>query len=275
MTVIAAEPERYAVYYSDELPSAALADYDLVIMDSDYHPPLYPLKKRGVTTLGYISLGEVEKHRSWYDAVKAEGILLQENKYWPDSYYVDMRTDLWQKRVINELIPAILAEGFDGVFFDTLDNPAELEDTEPETYKGMKDGAVRLVKAIRKAFPGVPLMMNRGYALLPQVSEDIDMVMAECLYSDYDFENKTYSKVDEDIHTYDLDQISRARARTPSLKIYSLDYWPTDDTETIARIYDYQRSHGFIPYVSTIALDKLVPEPKTKSHNKNNGSMVQ
>lgn len=34
-----AAPERWAVYYTDALPAEAFAAYDLLVFDSDNHPP--------------------------------------------------------------------------------------------------------------------------------------------------------------------------------------------------------------------------------------------
>ena len=80
---------KFAVYHSDKEHSAAFESFDLLILDSEYHPDLTTLADRGKTLLGYLSLGEVEKIRSYYGGARKEGILLQENPYWEGSYYVE------------------------------------------------------------------------------------------------------------------------------------------------------------------------------------------
>ena len=259
----AAEPRApWAVYYSDALPYEAFEAYDLLVLDSDHHPPLSPLTQQGKLLLGYISLGEAEQERHYFEHVKAEGILLQENTYWKGSYFVDVRDPRWTKRILEDLIPAILHKGFDGIFLDTLDNPAELERQDPKKYKGMTKAAERLVHAIRRHYPTIPIMMNRGYEILPKVARHITMVMAESLYTDYNFEKKTYDYAPEEFYTQQRDMLKEMQDLYPELQIYALDYWNPEDTETIKKIYATQRKNGFAPYVATIELNKLVPEPE-------------
>ena len=252
---------KYAVYYSDTEDIEAFEPYDLLVFDSQYHPPLDQLNEDGKTLLGYISLGEVEKHRRYYRDVRKEGILLQENKFWKGSYFVDVRSYKWKNRVIKDLIPAILAKGFDGIFLDTLDNPGELERIDPIEYSGMVRAAVLLVKEIRQHFPDITIMMNRGYELLPYVSSYIDMEMGESIYADYNFDTKSNELVDEKLYNYQVEKLKMAQIINEDLKIVTLDYWDISDSDGVAKIYEEQRKNGFSPYVATIDLDVLVAEP--------------
>jgi len=63
--------ERYCVYYNDEAPIEAFSPYDLIVLDSTYHPKLEGLIEQKKTLLGYISLGEVEGERDYFEQVKA------------------------------------------------------------------------------------------------------------------------------------------------------------------------------------------------------------
>lgn len=254
--------ERYCVYYSDKAPVEAFASYDLIVLDSDHHPYLEGFIQQKKEILGYISLGEVESERSYFDEVKEQGILLQENEYWPGSFYVEVRDPRWAKRVIEDLIPQILFQHFDGLFLDTLDNPGDLERKDPEKYKGMVEAAAQLVNLIRQHYPNIKIMMNRGYELLPEVGGTIDMVMGESVYADYDFENKTYQFVPEDLYQTQVKILKDAQSMNPDLKVYTLDYWDPADSKVIKDIYQKQRENGFIPYVATVDLHKIVPEPR-------------
>src|SRR3546814_9677143 len=75
---------------------------------------------------------------------------------------------------------------------DTLDNAEALERQDAERNKGMVAGAARLVQAIRARFPDMAIMMNRGYALLPQVAGRIDIVLAEAMASRWHFAEGRY-----------------------------------------------------------------------------------
>lgn len=254
--------ERYCVYYNDEAPIEAFSPYDLIVLDSTYHPKLEGLIEQKKTLLGYISLGEVESERDYFEQVKAEGILLTENENWEGSFYVDMRDPKWTKRVIEELIPGILFQRFDGLFLDTLDNAGVMERSNPEKNKGMVQAAAKLVKTIRNHYPTIKIMMNRGYELLPIVGGDIDMVMGESIYTDYNFDKNIYEYVPEDLYLQQVESLQNAQSKFPHLKIYTLDYWKPNEPEVIKAIYQKERDNGFIPYVATVDLHKIIPEPR-------------
>ncbi|MBM3549004.1 MAG: endo alpha-1,4 polygalactosaminidase [Alphaproteobacteria bacterium] len=255
-------PMPWAVYYANDLPPNAFYGYDFLVFEAEAHPPLEPLIDRGKKVVGYISLGEVEQFRSYFAEVKAEGILRQENENWKGSFFVDVRDPRWTKRVVEELVPDILRRGFQGIFMDTLDNPPHLERTDPKANAGMTEAAARLVCTLRRNFPGMIIVLNRGYELLPSVERDIDMVLGESVYADYDFAEKKYGRVDEPTYRQQVEILQAAARRQPKLKILTLDYWDPNDPKGIADIYRVQAANGFSPYVATVELDELIPRPK-------------
>ncbi len=253
---------RWLAYYSDKASPQDFGAYSLVVLDGDHRPELEPLAERGKTLLGYLSLGEAEEYRYHFQEVADQGLLLAENPHWKGNHGIDIRRRVWTEKVIYELIPGLLHQGFDGVFLDTLDTPLHMERTEPERYRGMAEAAVRLVKTIRKHYPGIKIMLNRAYEILPRVAGDIDIVLGESVYADYDFENKTYKRVPQALYERQLGYLKDAMKRNPSLEVYTLDYWEPQDQEGIAAIYRVQRANGFKPYVATVALDEIIPEPR-------------
>ncbi len=252
----------WVAYYSDAAPPEAFSAYRIVVLDSHSHPPLVPLSDRGKTLLAYLSLGEVEEHRPYFPAVKAEGILLHENRAWRGSYFVDLRDPRWTARVIEQLIPDVLHRGFDGLFLDTLDDAADLERSDPARYRGMTAAATRLVRTIRLHYPTIKIMMNRAYEILPDVEEYIDIELGESIFADYDFETKRYRLVKRAIYREQVRLLKAAQERRPDLEVFTLDYWDPADTAGVARIYREQRANGFEPYVATLELDRIVREPR-------------
>jgi uncharacterized protein (TIGR01370 family) len=210
--------------------------------------------------LGYLSLCEVSNNRSYFADVQAEGLLLGESPTWRGSHYIDVRDPRWSRRVIEDLIPRLLRRGFTGIFLDTLDDAAFLE--RQPGRRGMRAAAIRMVKAIRRHYPDLTLMMNRGYDLLPAVERDIDAVLAESLYGTYDFASKQYRRVAPEDSAAQVTLLNAARARRPGLTLYALDYWDPSDAAGIAQLYEAARASGFVAYVATIELDRLVPEPR-------------
>jgi len=251
---------RWVCIYTDKVDPAALLDYSVIVLDSTYHPPLAPLAGR--TVLGYASLGEVENWRPWFGQVKDAGILLDENRSWPGSFFVDVRSRVWQDIVLDTIVPGVMAQGFNGVFFDTLDNPVHLENTEPTRFVGMTRAAASLVEAIRLRHPQAKLMLNRAYPLLPMIGGAIDYALGESVYADWDFEAKVYKLVEHATYQEQVRLLQAARRQFANLQVMTLDYWNPADLAGLRRIYRAQRANGFSPYVATVELDRLVPEPK-------------
>jgi len=256
-----AKDKKFVVYYSNKEARNQLKNYDVIVLDSKNHPPFEKLVGNKKTILAYLSLGEVEEYRSYFLEVKNQNILLFENKHWPGSYYIDVRDSRWAKRIIEDVIVDIFKEPFDGLFLDTLDNVAHLERINPKKYAGMTKAGANLVKAIRLHYPDIKIMMNRGYELLPYLSGVIDMELAESFYSDYNFDKKTYQLVEKELYESQLKILNEAKKNDPNLEIYTLDYWYPEDKKMLKNIYQKQRQSGFIPYVSTIDLQKIIAEP--------------
>ena len=257
-----AQKTRWVVYYSDRASPQEFSEYSLIVLESQSYSRLRPLTDLGKPLLGYLSLGEVEAYRPYFEEVKAEKILLQENANWKGSYFVDLRDPRWTRRVVEQLIPGILRRGFDGLFLDTLDNAAYLERENPTRYRGMTAAAARLVRTIRLHYPTIKIMMNRAYEILPEVERQIDMELGESVLADYDAKTKTYRRVPEELYREQVRLLQAARKRRPELKVFTLDYWDPSDTVGIARIYREQRANGFEPYVATVELDRIVKEPQ-------------
>ncbi len=255
------EHSRFVVYYADQAEPAAFEPYSLVVLDSATHPDLVPLRASGKILLGYLSLGEIAVYRPDYAVAEAAGVLLDRNPRWPDSSLVDLRRPEWTRLLTHRRIPAILASGFDGLFLDTLDNAAYLEQRDPSRFAGMTAAAIALVREIRRLYPDTLLMMNRAFELLPVLETEIDLVLGESVLTDYDFETKRYSRVDDETYRAAVELLLAAKRRRPTLGILTLDYWDPKDRRGVEDIYRAQRANGFAPYVATIALDEIVREP--------------
>jgi len=253
--------ERWLVYYSNKEPVTAFRPYSQLIFDNRYHPPLPPLLKMGKRIAGYLSIGEASPDYTYFGALKAEGLLMRPSPTWEGNSYIDIRKPQWRSRLLEEIIPGILAAGFDGLFLDTLDSPLYMEETEAAVYGGMSAAAAGIIKAIREAHPRVTLIMNRAYRLLDAVSATIDVVLGESVFGTYDFSEKKYRLVDDAGYRRQVQMLQEAVRRRPALRVYTLDYCEPSDRDGIARIYREERANGFSPYVCSIDLTQVVPEP--------------
>jgi uncharacterized protein (TIGR01370 family) len=248
------------VFYGSE-GHDRICQYDLAVLDSNINAELRQEPNKTTVLLSYLSLGEVHNGRDYFEELGSRSLFLGTNPNWPDAHFVDMRLDVWHERLVSSIVPSILARGFDGLLFDTLDNAEALEQQDPIRYAGMVEGAARTVRAIRDGFPGIPIMINRGYAVLPRIAGQFDMLLGESVRTTFDFGSSGYRNVASDGYQWQLARMREARERDTRLRLYSLDYWDPEDQPGVARIYAAQRANGFVPYVATPDLTKIIAEP--------------
>jgi len=254
---------RWGVDYSATSDPVVARDFDLLVLEPDHSRSIAPLRGPGSRLLGYISLGEIERSRPFVDQLDRAEALRAPNPNWPDARLVDLRHPAWRSLVLDQLIPAILAKGYDGIFMDTLDNAEAMEQADPSRNGGMVAAAVDVVRAIRARFPGITIMMNRGYALLPQSAKFVDLVLGEAMATRWNFKTSRYEFTSPEDWTWQADRLRGAKRANPALELATLDYWEPTDEATVTRLYARERAAGFQPYVATLALDRLIPEPQS------------
>lgn len=258
---VESRPWRWGIDYGSDTNPELARRYDLLVLEPDHARPIAPLRGAHSILLGYISLGEVEKSRGYFPTLLAKGALRQANPNWPDARMADLRHPAWRDVLLNTAIPAILERGYDGIFIDTTDNAEAMERADPIGNKDMVDAAAELILAIRYRFPAIPIMLNRGYAVLPRVAGAVTYVLAEAMASRWNFTRQAYERLSDDDWAWQAVRVRNAQSANPALHVMTLDYWDPKDVATVAGFYARERAAGFLPYVSTVALDRLLGEP--------------
>ncbi|MCE7796312.1 endo alpha-1,4 polygalactosaminidase [Sphingobium sufflavum] len=252
---------RWAVDYGARSDPALARQYDILVLEPDHARPIEPLRGPGSILLGYVSLGEVEKSRPYFADLLKKGALTEPNPNWPDARMADLRHPAWRETLLGTVIPDILALGYNGIFIDTTDNAEAMEHADPVRKKGMVDAAAALILAIRDRFPAIRIMLNRGYAALPRVVPAIDYLLGEAMASRWNFAKSRYELLSDDDWNWQATRLRDARAANPALLVMTLDYWEPQDVRQVGALYTRERAAGFLPYVSILALDRLVAEP--------------
>jgi len=124
----------------------------------------------------------------------------------------------------------------------------------------MIEAAADLARTIKRSMPQAPIMVNRGYAVLPSMVGSFDMLLGESVRTTFSGEN-TFRRVSDSDFNWQRDRMKEAKVRDPRIKLFSLDYWDPNDRAGVAEIHIEERRHGFIPYVSTPDLTRIVPPP--------------
>ena len=252
---------RWGVDYGAATDPVLARACALLVLEPHHARPIAPLRGPGSTLLGYVSFGEVERSRPYFAGLEKAGALRAANPNWPDARLADLRHPAWRAAVLDRLVPAILALGYDGIFIDTMDNAEAMERQDPVANRGMVAAGVSLIAAVRARFPKIRIMLNRGYALLPEVAPKIDYLLGEAMASRWSFTAKRYELLSDSDWAWQAGRLRAAQARNPALTLTTLDYWNPADTKQVAALYARERAAGFSPSVATLALDRLMPEP--------------
>lgn len=250
---------RWAIYYGATLPASTFRELDLVVFDRRHHPDFAELKGK-LPVLAYVSMGEVYDDVPEKLALLKDDALLYRNVRW-GSHAVDLASKTWQKQLLVYVADAE-AQGFDGIMLDTLDSPLFWAGQQsPERLAVMEQEAISLIKTIRKEHPKLKIMVNRAFSILPSIAGEIDFVLAESLLgqtSDSTGHSFTFSS---ESSLQLVRKLQALQEHSPHLRIFTIDYWKTDDIKGLETIYGLQRSYGFIPYVTTSELRDYTPEP--------------
>lgn len=262
-TTQADEPEKWVVYYDGSLPFEDFLDYDVIAFDTDYYPAFEEKRREGQVILGYLSTTEGETYRPYYKDIEALDVFIGKSDLWENHLIIDIREKSWRDYFIHTLIPTkIIDQGFDGIMLDTIDTVLYLEEQYPQKFSGMKQAAVRFIAEMRLAHPKLKLMINRGIQISKWTAPYVDYLLAESVRVDYDFDTHKPGFFPKMVYQEYVEAIKAAQKANPALKVVSLDYWTMSEEDPIKAIYAEQRSHGFIPYVTTVDLKKHHPEPK-------------
>ncbi len=258
-------PERWTVFYGVEAPPELLHGHDIVVLDPGYRGDLGAVRSKGAKVLAYLSLGELNRQRETFGAAERAGVLVRENPNWPGAFVVDLRHPAWTAIAVQEMALPLQARGFDGLFLDTLDSALALEREAPDNYRGMRQAAVALVTHLRARWPDSVLMVNGALELTGELREVTAAFAIESTFTTWDFQAKQARLLRPDERAASLKRQQAARAANLALRLYTLDYWDVEDRAGVRAIYAAQRQAGFVPYVATIALDRVVPEPAQPS----------
>lgn len=123
---------KYKVYLSTKVNPSSLPTVEknsciIVIEPDDYTAAqVKAIKAKGYKVLGYLSVGTIEKGRSWYAKYKKYG--LKRLKDWPDEVYADVRKTNWRIFLVTRA-KKIKKFGYDGWWCDNIDVYSEYKST--------------------------------------------------------------------------------------------------------------------------------------------------
>lgn len=248
----ATQPVLGSLYinYSERVDSRALAVCSTNIIHSDAKTSLDDAHRAGCEVLAYLSGVEVAADAPYRKRFARDRIpVLAANKIWK-SDLADVSSPLWAD-LLGDLADEAAAKGFDGFFLDTLDSVDMLAEKHPARAAEFRAGLVAAIREIRRRHPDKKIVVNRGFSILDDIRPLISGVLAESLYQGYFFDKKAYGAVSEKDTEWLLEKLRKAEG----LPVYVVDYVDPANGELAMATADRIRTAGFIPYVTTPALD--------------------
>ncbi|MEC4675207.1 MAG: bifunctional glycoside hydrolase 114/ polysaccharide deacetylase family protein, partial [Nitrospirota bacterium] len=242
-----------AFYYGAHAPIDELKAFDIVVVDPDQglDPSVY--RTANSELFAYVSVGELQSYRSYASAVPGQWVL-GENKAW-GSRIIDLSLSEWPKFFVTRIIGPLWNQGYRGFFLDTLDSYQLVANT-PEDLQKQTQGLIAVIRAIKKAYPEAKLIFNRGFEIIPRVSEHVYAVAVESLFQGWNQTDKRYVEVPEKDRQWLLGQLGTLR-NTYHLPIIIIDYLPPKDREGARTLAKKIQDLGMIPWISTPEMNVL------------------
>ncbi len=238
-----------AFYYGKTLPGALRA-HDIVVVEADHgHAP----DALGADTVlfAYVSVGEVHPQRSYAAALPAR-LKRHDNPDW-GAAVIDVSQPEWGDHLVEKVLAPLWQRGYRGFFLDTLDSYRLLKDVDPVRAQ---QGLVRLIRTLAERFPGIRLILNRGFELLPEVHSYVFAVAAESLHRGWNAGRSRYVRVPDADRTWLQARFDEVRQRY-GLPVIAIDYLPAGALDEARALARRMLAEDVIPWIAEPSLDTL------------------
>jgi polysaccharide biosynthesis protein PelA len=241
-----------AFFYGSPFPRE-LRIYDAVIVEADHVDFAVVPDSLKNKLYAYTSLGEVGPDKSYAGNIPVAA-KVSRNPAWT-SDVMDQASPAWREFYLDKIIAPLWKRGFRGVFVDTLDS-YQLAATLPEARAAQEAGMVETLRQMRSRFPGMRIILNRGFEILPQVHDWVTAVAAESLFQGWDNFTHTFISITEPNRLWLLGQLNQI-TKNYHLPVIVIDYIAPQDRQLAREIAQKIRIAGFVPWVSNPELNMI------------------
>ena len=251
MMTAQATPSSAAFYYGPDIPWGELSAFDIPVVEpaQSQSPPADKVAQ----FYAYASIGEVLPSRDYAAGVQPEWVL-GENPDW-GTRVLDLSNPALRAYLLDSLLAPLHEQGYRGFFLDTLDSYQLAAATDAQR-EAQRRGLETLIKQAAERFPGMRLVLNRGFELLPEIHQHVDAVAAESLFQRWLPGEERYQAVPESDRQWLLDRFQEVRDDY-GIATIAIDYAPPGDRQRARELARKIEAEGVIPWVSNPALDML------------------
>ena len=248
----AMKPPSTAFFYGSPMPVLALSKFERVVVEAENVKDLAGLRVEGADVFAYVSVGEAEGWRATSSALPQE-LFMGQNVAW-HSRIADLTQPGWRDYLIEQRMARLWGEGYRAFFLDTLDS-YQIALKDPQAQDAQAKALVEIIRAMHRRFPGVQLLFNRGFAVLPEAGPLAAGLVAESLFQRWNPMAQAYERVSDEDHDWLLARLKQARSRR--LPITVIDYVPADQPELARETARKIAALGFAAWVATPGLDMI------------------
>jgi len=252
-----ASAQSTALYYGTDVPEELARAYDRLVVAPEAVLDPRPLERDGATIYGYVSVGQrPSAERSSYP----ESTVLGVDTAW-STIVMDVRDATYRDELVARVFAPLVDAGYRHFFLDTLDAPVAFLTTRRDRDAHW-DAIVTLVETLTARFPGVKLLVNRGFEALDRIATHVEGVVAESLFDRWNARSQRYEPVPESDRRWLVDQLVAVRSRH-HLPITVVDYRPPHEREEARATARRIHSLGFGAWVTDAAIGSVgvgVPE---------------
>ena len=241
-----------AFYYGPNPPVNALAQFDRLVLEPENIKPaeLTQLKRSGAIAYSYLSVGEVGEHRNWYDRIPQDAVT-GTNGDW-NSKLMNLSDPAWQ-RFLLQRAAELQRRGYEGLFLDTMDSYQLFVKSDAERKK-QEAALANLVYRIKRKYPQLSIITNRGFEVIDRIGQYIDGVAAESLYAGWNNGLQTYTEVPETDRQWLQQKFETIRQKF-SIDTIAIEYLPANKRSEARNIAAKIADDGSIPWIANPALD--------------------
>ncbi len=240
-----------ACYSENENYVTNLASHlDLIVLQTRFSDPEFvSLLSEKTLVAGYVSVLEFDGEKTDFEKYGLKDAVIGNNGNW-NSPIMDINNKNYRRYVLDQ-VRGVFDTGAQGVFLDTIDDV--------ENYPQLKNGTIKFVKMLHEEFPDKFFIMNRGFAVLDDVVNDVQGVLFEDFGTYYNFDKKRY----EIFSKKDLDWINKTAIKLREyqdqgkIRVFASGYAPSEFSPLVLFSEQLAKRYGFVFYASDIQIESV------------------
>ncbi|AVS61103.1 hypothetical protein C8241_04685 [Paracidovorax avenae] len=233
-----------ALHYGPSAPLSELKVFDIVVVEPDHGYDPQAFAKTGSALYAYVSVAEVQSSRAYFRDIP-DAWKMARNGAW-NSEVIDQTPAEWPEFFATRVVAPLWEKGYRGFFLDTLDSYRLAKQFDEAAQQ---QGLVRVIETLHQRFPGIRLILNRGFEIVPRVKDKVQMVAAESLFQGWNAGTRRYEEVKASDREWLLGQLRTIHERD-GLPVLAIDYVPPADRELTRATAERIKALGFIPWVT-------------------------